>query len=148
IKEVVSKLQSDPYSRQAVISLWDPVHDNFEVSKDYPCNNVAYYSLRDGVLDQTVVIRSNDLVWGTPVNAIQWTHIQAHVAGLLGVQIGKLTYVIQNLHYYLDEYKPTLGLLIDRAFSGEKLEAETMEGFGPLTQSGWDIVVSRVGGIL
>lgn len=132
IVEMVKKLQADPFSRQAIISIWDPARDNDEY-KDIPCNNHICYTLRDGKLHQTVTIRSNDVVWGTPHNAVQFTHLHAYVAGLLGVKMGLFTYVIHNLHYYLDQYKPTLSNLIDRAylFSGQSphLCSEILEGF-------------------
>jgi hypothetical protein len=102
-----------------VISLWDPIRDNLVKSKDIPCNNLVYFSLRSGVLHQTVVIRSNDVVWGTPHNAIQFTHLLALVAGNLGAEMGTLTYVVQNLHYYLDLYDPTLGHIINAAMTAD-----------------------------
>lgn len=133
ILAVVKKLKADPFSRQAIISLWDPFLDNAYESKDIPCNNHICYTLRDGKLHQTVTIRSNDVVWGTPHNAVQFTHLHAYVAGLLGVKMGLFTYVIHNLHYYLNQYKPTLSNLIDRAYDVvspyHKLTAEVLEGF-------------------
>jgi thymidylate synthase len=112
VEAVVGKMTADPNTTQAVISLWDPQRDNLVKSKDYPCNNMVYYSLRDGVLEQTVIQRSNDLVWGTPYNAIQFTHLHALVAGMLKVKMGTLTYVIQNLHLYPDLYPDILNNLI------------------------------------
>jgi thymidylate synthase len=135
IEEAVGKLRKDPYTRQAVISLWDPVRDNQDVSKDYPCNNLVYYSLRDELLEQTVVIRSNDLVWGTPYNAFQFSHLHALVAGEAGVDMGKFHYVIQNLHYYYDLYKPTLAHLLEKAFDGEPIKALAVPGFYPVTDA-------------
>lgn len=135
IAEVRRKLLADPTTRQAVMSLWDPVRDNVDVSKDYPCNNVVYYSLRDGVLNQTVVIRSNDLVWGTPYNAIQFSHLQALVAGEVGAEIGTLTYVVQNLHYYFDEYKMTLANLLEQAHDDSEIKALSVPGFCPTTDA-------------
>jgi len=129
IGQVIKKLRENPNSRQAIINLWDPIKDNLFQSKDYPCNNWVGYTLRNNVLDQTVVIRSNDLVWGTPINAVQFTHIQAYVAGCLGVAMGKLTYVINNLHYYQELYKPTLTNLIEQAYGSQPLRAERAERF-------------------
>jgi thymidylate synthase len=127
---VVRKLKADPFSRQAVMMLWNPDMDNFVTSKDYPCNNWVAYELRDGVLNQSVVIRSNDLVWGTPINAVQFTHIHAYVAGLLGAKMGTLTYFIQNLHVYIDQYKSTLANLVEQAYDEEHpIEAEKAEYF-------------------
>jgi hypothetical protein len=133
VQHVVRKLKADPYSRQAVMSFWDPVRDNLVVSKDYPCNNLIYYSLRDDKLEQTVIQRSNDIVWGTPYNAIQFSHIHALVAGELGVEMGRFHYVIQNLHYYYELYKPTLALVLEKAFGNEPVKADAIPGFCPVT---------------
>jgi hypothetical protein len=134
IKHVVLKLKKDSCSRQAVISLWDPIRDNL-VSKDIPCNNLVYYKLRDKVLDQTVVMRSNDLIWGTPYNAIQFSHLHALIAGELNVQMGTLTYVIENLHFYTDLYPSALGAVEEvAAFSGNTHALE-VPGFMPVTDN-------------
>lgn len=136
VSHVVRKLKADPYSRQAVISMWCPVRDNLLVSKDYPCNNLIYYSLRDDLLEQTVVQRSNDLIWGTPYNAIQFSHLHALVAGELGVEMGKFHHVVQNMHYYFDLYKPTLAMLLEKAFDAEEeLESRSIFGFCPVTDA-------------
>lgn len=143
IDMVVTKLTSDEHTRQAVMSIWDPELDNLTLSKDIPCNSLVYYELRNNVLNQTVVIRSNDAVWGTPYNAVQFSHIHAYVAGLLNVEIGTLTYIVQNLHYYLDLYKPTLSNLIERAYyhydqRSDKLQAESTEEFSPFGD--WELL--------
>jgi len=114
-KEVVDKLEADPVTRQAVMSLWDPARDNEPGHRDYPCNSIVYLSLRDGKLDMTVVIRSNDLIWGVPYNAVQFSHIHAYIAGWLNCRIGTLTYFIQNLHYYYDLYPDALKSVSDAA---------------------------------
>ena len=145
----INKLRKDPFSRQAVVSLWDPMRDNLVKSKDYPCNNILYFRLRDGVLDQTVIQRSCDLVWGAPHNAVQFSHVHAYVAGALGAKIGKFHYFIQNLHYYLDLYKPTLAKLITQAFDEPEMrwptvKAEVVPGFGPVTGEEFEEVSASV----
>jgi len=133
---VVNKLKKDPFSRQAVICIWDVEKDNLIKTNDIPCNNLVYYSLREGKLNQTVTIRSNDLIWGTPHNAIQYSGLHARVAGALEVEMGTFTYVINNLHYYLHEYKTTLASLITAAFDETApIEALKAEGFCPITDS-------------
>jgi len=132
IQHVVRKLREDPNSRQAVISMWDPVRDNLDKSADYPCNDLVIFSLREDVLDMTVVIRSNDVIWGTPYNAIQFSHLLSYVAGSRMVKMGKIYYFVQNLHYYFDLYKKTLATVLERAFSDDhapKLKAEVIPNF-------------------
>lgn len=144
----VDKLKKDQYSRRAVISLWDVEADNLMKSNDYPCNNMVYYTFRDGILDQTVVIRSNDLIWGTPYNAVQFTHLHALVAGMLGAKMGKFVYFVQNLHYYMDLYKTTLSHVLECAFEKETLGAECAPSFDTVTMEGFEIAEQAVNGIL
>lgn len=113
IRAVVQKLSVDPQSRQAVISLWDPFKDNLVVgSKDYPCNNLVYNQIRENTathereLKTTVIMRSNDLILGTPYNMIQFAHLQALIAGTLGVEVGPYSVVANNLHMYASSYYP------------------------------------------
>ena len=113
LDHVIRKLQADPDTRQAAVTLWDPIKDNFHTSKDYPCNNMLYFSQRDGKLNLTVVIRSNDLVWGTPYNMIQFSHLQALIAGSLELEIGTYTTMCNNLHVYNDLYPDTRKLVQD-----------------------------------
>lgn len=130
---VVKKLTEDPNTRQAIMTLWDPSLDNSK-SKDIPCNNLVAYRLREGILDQTVVIRSNDFIWGTPYNAVQFTHLHALVAGELGVKMGKLIYVIQNLHYYEENYPEALGVIEEEAaWSHSQIEALCGDNFRTVT---------------
>lgn len=127
----INKLKADSFSRQAVVALWNPEKDNLLKSNDYPCNNLLYFRLRDGVLDQTVIQRSCDLIWGAPHNAVQFSHVHAYVAGSIGAKIGKMNYFIQNLHYYLDLYKLTLAGLIERAFDeNEQMYQATVKALG------------------
>jgi thymidylate synthase len=126
---VFNRLMKDHFSRQGVISLWDPNDDNLIESNDYPCNNLVYFTLRCGVLDQSVVIRSNDVIWGAPYNAVQFTHLHALMAGMLGAKMGRFTYFVENLHYYLDLYKPTLAHVLEQAYDGREIVSECAPSF-------------------
>lgn len=112
IKAVINKLEHDIHTRQAVMTLWDPFKDNLVTdSKDYPCNNIVYTQVRENVLGKnqlkmTVVMRSNDLILGTPYNMIQFSHLQALLAGSLGVEVGAYSVIANNLHMYEESYYP------------------------------------------
>lgn len=115
LQHVIRKLQGDPETRQAVVVLWDPVKDNWVQSMDHPCNNVLYFWMRPvkksatrWKLNMTVVRRSNDLVWGVPYNMVQFSHLQALVAGALNAAIGEYHVMANNLHYYKELYPDTL----------------------------------------
>lgn len=81
------------------------------------CNNTVYFQQRDGALNMTVVRRSNDLILGVPYNMCQFVHLQALIAGALGVQMGHYSVMANNLHYYHELYPDTLDLVDDWAFN-------------------------------
>lgn len=100
IREVIKILTADPASRRAVINIFDPAED-FQSSKDIPCNNWLHFLNRDGRLNLHVAIRSNDLMWGwSGINAFEWSVLQEIVASCLGVMVGTLTFSISSLHLY------------------------------------------------
>jgi thymidylate synthase len=104
IEFVVKQLLKDPNSRQAVISIWDPRYENtVEKTKDYPCCNWIHFMIRDGALDCTVVVRSNDAIWGlSSINVYEWTVLQEILANVLGVKVGQYYQLSDSLHLYQD----------------------------------------------
>ena len=109
IEDVIQLLTADPESRQGVISIFDPRYDRAfwgpydkNLTKDRACNIVANLLIRDGKLDWTQTIRSNDLIFGMPYNFMQWMNIQAYCAIRLGVGVGSFYDQINSLHVYTD----------------------------------------------
>ncbi len=111
VAAVVSRLKQDRDTRRACIGLWDPLCDNLD-RNDIACNNMVYFLIRDNLLHTTVIIRSNDLVWGTPYNMLQFQHLALLVQGEYNhgrgmknkVGRGHHTVVANSLHMYLDAY--------------------------------------------
>lgn len=113
VAEVVRRLEQDPWSRQAVISLWDPVSDNVSGSRDYPCTNHLHFMKNSGsgALDLYVVMRSNDLWWGfSGVNVVNFTLLQEVVARCLGMRLGEYYHTANNLHLYSHHWDAALSL--------------------------------------
>jgi thymidylate synthase len=104
-KFVIEHLRSNPDSRRAVISLWDPRYDTKD-SKDIPCNDLIMFKVRDSRLNMTVMNRSNDMIWGAyGANAVQFSMIQEFVAAAIGVKMGEYRQVSDSFHVYLDNPK-------------------------------------------
>lgn len=97
--EVYRKLSEDKDSRQGTISMFDPKKD-FTGSKDVPCTNLMRFTIRNEKLNMMVVMRSNDIIFGTPYDIYNFTMLQEIMAGLLGVEVGKYTHVVDSLHLY------------------------------------------------
>ena len=103
IQMTVNKLISDPATRQAYISIWDPVKENMSTgSKDYPCNVGLQFISRKGDLNCCVFNRSNDLIWGlTGINVVEFSILQRLMASWAGFSsVGYYVHHSNSLHVY------------------------------------------------
>ena len=122
---VVERLRKDSQSRQSVICLWDSSRDLKHGFRDYPCNNMCYFTLRDNRLDMSVIRRSNDMIWGLPYNQIQFYFLHALIAGSVGAQMGRYYEYVQNMHVYTNTYPKLFGRV---------MKAVTSSDYGELTE--------------
>ncbi len=102
-------LSSDPSSRQVVLQIWDPRADlpsaeGRPSASDIPCNVSALLKVRDGRLEWSQVVRSNDIFLGVPYNFVQFTAIQEVLAGWLGVEPGTYHHFSDSLHVYEHDF--------------------------------------------
>jgi len=98
-------LSKNPHSRQVVLEIWNseidfPDESGQPVAADIPCNTHAYLLLRDGRLEWTQLMRSNDIMLGLPYNLIQFTSLQEIIAGWLAVEVGGYHHFSNSLHLY------------------------------------------------
>ena len=82
------------------LTLRDPYRDLFEKSKDVPCTIAMSFRIRNGKLNMTTHMRSNDLVWGFPYDIIQFCLLQMTIANELGIESGTYTHHADSLHIY------------------------------------------------
>lgn len=108
LKRAYETLRLTPHSRQVVLQFWDNVIDMPDPqpqSLDIPCNIVSHLMVRNNRLEWLQVMRSNDVIWGTPYNFIQFTTMQEIVAGWLGVEVGSYSHISDSLHVYQRHWK-------------------------------------------
>ena len=98
VKELLWK---DPNSRQAVIHIKDA--DN-RPTKDVPCTVYLQFFIRNGKLNLSVHMRSNDIWMGVPYDMFSFTFLQMLMAMELGVEIGQYTHYAGSLHIYARDY--------------------------------------------
>lgn len=108
IERAYSVLDKNPASRQVVLALWDsrsdfPTGDGSPGSEDVPCNVCSMLKVREGRLDWMQIMRSNDLLRGTPHNFVQFTMLQEIMAGWLGLDVGEYVHISDSLHVYDDQ---------------------------------------------
>jgi thymidylate synthase len=114
LQVVAHRLRQSPESRRAVIALFDPARDNTP-SLDIPCNNWLHALIRQGRLDLSVAIRSNDIMWGfSGINAFEWSVLQELLAHCTSAQLGTTSYFIDSLHLYERHYARAERILAER----------------------------------
>jgi thymidylate synthase len=102
-------LQNNPDSRQVVLQIWDPRTDlpdeeGRPAAPDIPCNVLSMLKVRNGRLEWTQVMRSNDLFRGVPYNFVQFTVLQEVMAGWLDLEVGSYDHLSDSLHVYEDDF--------------------------------------------
>lgn len=115
LRFVIEKFKQDIDTREAVITIHDPISDNFNqneedgekasllLTKDTPCTRSIHFMIVNGKMNCYVDIRSNDLIWGfSAVNVFNFTLMQEYVAAIVGVPVGKYYHKADNLHVYKD----------------------------------------------
>lgn len=95
-------LREDPSSRQAVIHIKDA--DNHP-TKDVPCTVYLQFFIRDGKLNMSTHMRSNDIWMGVPYDMFSFCFLQMLLAMELGVEVGQYTHYAGSLHIYSRDYE-------------------------------------------
>lgn len=114
LQRVVERLRLDPTTRQAVVSIWDPVQDLLvDGSRDYPCTTHLQFMCRERffdaggegpeielALDCHVSMRANDAWHGFPYDVFQFAFLQCTLANVLGVGYGRYFHHATSFHLY------------------------------------------------
>lgn len=152
LKRAALALKSNPEGRQVVLTIWDPrtdfpTPDGQPQSPDIPCNLVSMLKVRNGRLDWTQIMRSNDAYRGLPHNLVQFTFLQEVIAGWAGIPPGLYTHWSDSLHLYdLDiRSDPRRTVAEELGVSGENfaLPISTFENMWPTVESFADSVTDE-----
>jgi thymidylate synthase len=131
IEHVREKLTNNPTTKKAIIQTWMP-YDSENNRKDSPCNINYMFLARDGKLDITATIRSNDLFKGVKYDYFLASMMQQAMAGWTGLEPGKMYFNINSLHAYESDFN-SLEKIVDKADDYDpislKLEASDSETF-------------------
>jgi len=118
LMQAANALKSNPDGRQVVLQIWDatrdfPLDNGIPASEDIPCNVCSMLKIRDGKLEWSQIMRSNDVFKGLPYNFVQFTSLQEVLAGWIGVEPGTYTHFSDSLHVYEQD--------MDLAFSSSRI---------------------------
>lgn len=105
LERAYQALQKNPDTRQVVLQIWDssldfPAEDGSPRDADIPCNICSFAKIRNGKLEWTQILRSNDLFLGVPHNFVQFTSLQEILAAWLGIDVGCYRHFADCLHIY------------------------------------------------
>jgi thymidylate synthase len=102
LRKVINILKQNNNSRQAAISIYDGKEID-EYSNDTPCTYAIQFTVLNGKLNMSVVMRSNDLWYGFCNDQYQFSNLQMYVAYGLGLPVGTYYHFAHNLHLYNDK---------------------------------------------
>jgi thymidylate synthase len=100
IPVAIEHLKSDPDSRQAQVTIWNPALDNQPDLHDYPCTTSLQWFIRNGRLHMQTHMRSNDFWLGVPYDVFMFTQLQLTIAKILGIEPGTYRHSAASLHVY------------------------------------------------
>lgn len=102
LKYIIDLLKTEPTSRRAVISLWNP-DNRGKLSLD-PCHTQYQFSIRDGRLDMIWTQRSVDYAVGAPSDFILAALYVLTISTELGVAPGIITFNFGDTHLYVEHH--------------------------------------------
>jgi|TARA_R100000084_G_scaffold103967_1_gene60227 thymidylate synthase len=95
----VDAIKKDINTRQAIINYNQPLH-KYENNKDFVCTIAQHFMVRNGKLDTTVFMRSNDLIYGFTYDAPWFCLISKKIAKAVGLKLGTYRHYAASLHVY------------------------------------------------
>lgn len=109
MSKVVQQLVADPWTRRAVVSIWDQ-HRDLARDGDQPCTLTLQFLRRGHALHLITTMRSNDAWRGTPYDVFMFTQLQQTVARLIDVPVGSYTHQTGSLHLYRTDLDAVLNV--------------------------------------
>ena len=117
LQYVIDDLKRSPDSRRAVINIRDNSVDPFN---SHPaCLQHMQFFIRGGKLHMKVLMRSNDAVEATFMNAFAFVMLQNKMANTLGLPIGSYTHRANSFHCYEKDFG-----LLEQYLTGIKTKPE------------------------
>jgi thymidylate synthase len=96
VEWVIQRLRSDPSSRSATITTFEPLIDSTYI----PCVSLLDFWIRDGAVEQVVYAHSIDFGAKGYGNLVELAWLQEHVASALDLPVGRLDFLIKSAHVY------------------------------------------------
>jgi thymidylate synthase len=108
LTHVFHELHERPETRQAILPMFDVNLDtpNMGGRARIPCSLHYQFMRRDGALQLMYVMRSSDFLTHFPYDIALALELQAYMAGLLRIPVGRFTFFTGSLHLYAKDADP------------------------------------------
>lgn len=97
-EDLITTIKNDPNNRRMIMSLWQ--NEWLPTAALPSCVWNSQWSVMSGKLNVVVTVRSNDVPLGMPFNVTQYAVLCHLLAQACDLQVGKMTYVINDAHIY------------------------------------------------
>lgn len=95
---VIDRIRNKPETKSATITLHKPGEEKLS------CLSMIDFKYRNGLLDMSVVYRSQNIYWSHPGNLLALRQIQTDVAQALGYELGAIELAVISAHIYKDDF--------------------------------------------
>ena len=99
----IQKLRDKKDTRHAIISIYDGKEASSRYMFDTPCTCAVHFQIVDDKLNMSVMMRSNDMWYGFPIDQYCFSKLQHLVADRVEIPIGTYYHFATNLHLYEDK---------------------------------------------
>jgi thymidylate synthase len=100
VQWVIERLRSDPTSRSATITTFEPLLDTTYI----PCVSLLDFWIREGALEAIVYAHSIDFGAKGYGNLVELAHLMERVADGVGLGIGRLEFIVKSAHIYAPDF--------------------------------------------
>lgn len=114
LEDVITALTRDPDTRQAAALVWrgnELMLANMG-NKDVPCTVMLAWNIRNGKLNATTTMRSNDVFLGVAYDFWMFTRLQMTLAWALGLEVGDYRHHAVSLHAYERDWEKAKDLRV------------------------------------
>ena len=103
LDNLINGLKDNPFGRRHIIDLYQ-YQELYETKGLHPCAFLTTWNVRNSngrlMLDMHLHQRSNDYITAGYINKAQYVALQMMVAHCVGMEVGKFSHFIDNLHIY------------------------------------------------
>lgn len=102
VDNLINTIKQNPNDRRMIMSLWQ--NEFLETATLPSCVWNSQWDVTEGMLNCMVTQRSCDVALGLPFNVSQYAVLVHLIANVTNLKPGKLTWVINNAHIYVNQF--------------------------------------------